>query len=151
MELNWTCQTFRELNVNVLYAILQLRIEVFDLEQNCIYQDADDKDQACHHLCGWDGDRLAAYCRIVPAGLSFDHPSIGRVVTAPDYRRAGLGKQLMEKAIQTTKEQMNDLTIIISAQLYLKRFYESFGFIQISDIYLEDDIQHILMVKNTSF
>ena len=148
MELNWTCQTFRELNVNVLYAILQLRIEVFALEQNCIYQDADDKDQACHHLCGWDGDRLAAYCRIVPAGLSFDHPSIGRVVTAPDYRRAGLGKQLMEKAIQTTKEQMNDLTIIISAQLYLKRFYESFGFVQNSVPYLEDNIPHIKMQRN---
>jgi ElaA protein len=145
MELNWTYKAFNELTLAELYAILQLRLEVFCVEQNCPYQDADDKDQASFHLCGWDGHRLAAYCRLLPAGLSYDHPSIGRVVTSPHYRRGGHGRMMMQKAIARSVDQFNDPVIIISAQQYLQAFYSSLGFVPVSDMYLEDNIPHIKM------
>lgn len=145
MELNWTYQYFTKLKVHELYAILQLRSEVFAVEQNCVYQDLDNKDQSSFHLCGWDENILVAYCRILPPGISYEHPSIGRVVSSPQYRRGGYGRQLMERAIAKTIEQFNDTVIKISAQLYLKSFYESLGFRQISDTYMEDDIPHIAM------
>jgi len=147
MQLTWAYKSFNELTPHELYAILQLRIEVFSVEQNCIYQDADGKDQKSFHLCGWDAEHLAAYCRILPAGISYDHPSIGRVVTSIHYRRGGFGKQLMERAIVQTMTQMRDPVIIISAQLYLKKFYESLGFKQTSETYMEDDIPHIKMQR----
>jgi len=147
MQLTWAYKSFNELTPHELYAILQLRIEVFSIDKNCIYQDADGKDQESFHLCGWDAERLAAYCRILPAGVSYDHPSIGRVVTSIYYRRSGFGKQLMERAIVETMTQMRDPVIIISAQLYLKKFYESLGFKQTSETYLEDDIPHIKMQR----
>jgi ElaA protein len=124
-----------------------LRIEVFTVEQNCVYQDADGKDQQSFHLCGWDGNQLAAYCRLLPEGLSYHHPSIGRVVTSPLYRKGGHGRLLMQKAIVQSEKQFNDPIIIISAQLYLKNFYGSLGFDQISDVYLEDNIPHIKMQR----
>jgi ElaA protein len=145
MELTWTYKSFSELTPAELYAILQLRIEVFCVEQNCVYQDADGKDQQSIHLCGWNGDFLAAYCRILPAGLSYDYPSIGRVVSSPQYRKGGYGRLLMQKAIKKTIELFPAPLIVISAQLYLKAFYESLGFEQVSEVYLEDNIPHIKM------
>jgi ElaA protein len=146
MQLNWTCKTFDELTAAELYAIMQLRNEVFVVEQNCVYQDADNKDQASYHLCGWDGTVLAAHCRILPKGISYpDHPSIGRVVTSPKYRRGGYGRQLMQLGIEKTIELFGDRVIIIGAQLYLKDFYGSLGFVQSSEVYLEDGIPHITM------
>lgn len=145
MKLSWLYKRFEELTVTELYAIMQLRNEVFSVEQNCVYQDADDKDQPAYHLCGWHENKLAAYCRILPAGISYDHPSIGRVVTSPQHRKGGYGKTLMQLAVKKTIEQFDDSVIIISAQLYLKNFYESIGFVQISDGYLEDGIPHIKM------
>lgn len=145
MQLHWVYKTFTELSVEELYLILQLRNEVFSVEQNCVYQDADNKDQPAFHLCGWDGPNLAAYCRILPKGISYDHPSIGRVVTSPQYRRGGYGRELMQLAVKKTVMQFNDPLIIISAQLYLKAFYESIGFMQVSDTYMEDGIPHIKM------
>jgi len=147
MELTWTYKSFNELTPAELYAILQLRIEVFSVEQNCVYQDADGKDQQSIHLCGWNGDFLAAYCRILPAGLSYDYPSIGRVVTSPQYRKGGHGRRLMQKAIEQTIELFHAPFIIISAQFYLKVFYESIGFEQVSEVYLEDNIPHIKMQR----
>lgn len=147
MELTWTYKPFDELTPAELYAILQLRIAVFAVEQNCVYQDADGKDQGAFHLCGWDGERLAAYCRLLPAGLSYDHPSIGRVVTSIHYRKGGYGRELMQKAITRSNEQFKDPIIIISAQYYLKTFYESLGFKQISDVYREDNIPHVKMQR----
>lgn len=145
MQLNWTYKSFNELTVYELYAILQLRNEVFSVEQNCVYQDADNKDQPAYHLCGWNGNTLAAYCRILPKGISYTHPSIGRVVTSPQYRKGGYGREMMLLAVKKTIEQFNDDIIIISAQLYLKKFYESIGFVQISEEYREDGIPHIKM------
>lgn len=145
MELTWTYKHFNGLSATELYAIMKLRNAVFVVEQNCVYQDADDKDLKSWHLAGWNGADLVAYCRILPAGLSYDHPSIGRVISSPDYRKGGFGRELMQKAVVKTIEQFADPIIIISAQLYLQRFYESIGFVKDSDTYLEDEIPHIRM------
>lgn len=145
MELTWKYSFFDELTTAELYAIIELRNEVFVLEQNCVYQDADNKDQKSYHLCGWNNDKLVAYCRILPPGISFAEASIGRVVTAPSFRKTGIGKLLMQQAIIHTLQQFNVEKITIGGQLYLKKFYESHGFIQISDTYLEDNIPHIEM------
>ena len=146
MELEWQLKKFDDLSVAELYAILQLRNEVFVVEQNCPYQDADDKDQKSLHLMGWDGHTLVAYTRIIPQGISYAEASIGRVVTKPKYRGTGSGRQLMELSISHTFEQFNCSQIKIGAQLYLKKFYESLGFVQCSEQYLEDNIPHIEML-----
>ena len=145
MQLNWKYTSFKALTVEELYAILQLRSEVFVLEQNCVYQDADNKDLAGFHLTGWMGNVLAAYCRILPPGLSFDDASIGRIVTSPAHRRTGNGRALVLLGIQKTLSQFGCTTITIGAQLYLKNFYESLGFQQTGEEYLEDNIPHIEM------
>lgn len=146
MTLNWTYKKFNELSVDELYLIMQLRNEVFVLEQNCPYQDADNKDQQSFHLAGWEDKKLVAYVRIIPPGICYTEPSIGRVVTSPAYRRTGAGRELMNKAIEKTLTQFNTNAIKIGAQLYLKNFYESLGFIQSSEEYLEDNIPHIEML-----
>ncbi|CAN5540735.1 GNAT family N-acetyltransferase [soil metagenome] len=145
MILTWKFAAFNELTVDELYAIIILRNEVFVVEQNCIYQDADNKDQISFHLSGWHNDTLVAYCRILPPGVSYEDASIGRVVTSPAYRNTGSGKKLMTTAIEKTLQQFNCSTIVISAQLYLDKFYNALGFVQISEPYLEDNIRHIKM------
>jgi ElaA protein len=148
MQIQWLLKRFEELTPYQLYAILQLRNEVFVVEQNCVFQDADDKDQNSYHLMGFYNNKLAAYTRIVPAGVSYKQASIGRVVTSPAVRRSGAGKELMLHSIEAVYELFGKQPIKIGAQLYLKKFYESFGFKQISDIYLEDGIEHIHMLKD---
>ncbi len=145
MLLKWTYQSFNDLSPSALYAIMGLRSEVFVVEQNCVYQDADQKDQPAFHLCGWDEEKLAAYCRILPPGIAFNEPSIGRVVTSPAYRKTGSGRQLMQLAIEKTLQQFGQPLITIGAQLYLEKFYTSLGFVPISSTYLEDNISHIHM------
>lgn len=146
MQLEWRYKQFSELTVEELYSILKLRNEVFVLEQNCVYQDADDKDQSSWHLMGYDENNLAAYCRILPPGLSFVEASIGRVITSPQYRKIGAGKALVALAIRKTFEQFPVSKISIGAQLYLKNFYSSLGFIPVGNVYLEDGIEHIEMM-----
>ena len=146
MQLNWTLKKFDDLTTTELYAILQLRNEVFVVEQNCPYQDADNKDQKSFHCMGWDGDLLAAYTRIIPAGISYSEASIGRVVTSPKYRGTGAGKTLMQLSISNTFATFDCTAIKIGAQLYLKKFYEGLGFVQCSEQYLEDNIPHIEML-----
>ena len=145
--IKWICKKFDELTPFELYAIIRLRNEVFVVEQNCVFQDADNKDQECYHLAGWQENVLIAYTRIIPAGVIYDHLSIGRVVTSPDFRHQGTGKLLMEKSIQCAYDLFGKLPIKIGAQLYLKQFYESLSFVQCSDIYLEDGIDHIEMIR----
>jgi ElaA protein len=145
--INWILKPFNFLSVHELYAILQLRTEVFVVEQNCVFQDMDDKDQQCHHLMGWKDNLLAAYTRLVPPGVSYEHASIGRVVTSPAARGGGLGKTLMEKSIEETINLYGAHPIKIGAQLYLKKFYQSLGFSQVGDIYDEDGIDHIHMIR----
>jgi ElaA protein len=146
MQLNWILKKFEELTPSELYKIMQLRNEVFVVEQNCVYQDADDKDQASLHFCGWDGDKLIAYTRIIPQGISYTEASIGRVVTSPAYRNTGVGRQLMEESIDRAFSQFNCMQIKIGAQVYLTKFYQSLGFVQSSEEYLEDNIPHIEMI-----
>lgn len=146
MQLKWKLNYFKELSTEELYTILQLRNEVFVVEQNCIYQDADNKDSISFHLSGWDGGNLVAYCRILPPGVSYTEASIGRVVSSPEYRNKGYGKQLMNEAIIHTLAQFECNTIKISAQLYLQKFYEQLGFVKLSDSYMEDNIPHIEML-----
>lgn len=142
----WKCKHFKDLSVYELYDIIRLRNEVFVVEQNCVFQDADNKDQSCYHLCGWKENNLAAYVRLVPPGLAFDEPSIGRVVTSPAYRKEGIGRLLMQHAIKECLNIFGRQNIRIGAQLYLKRFYESLRFAQCSKMYLEDNIEHIEML-----
>ena len=144
--INWLCKKFDELTPHELYAILQLRNEVFVVEQNCVFQDADNKDQPSFHLMGWSDNELVAYTRLVPPKIAYDEPSIGRVVTSLSLRKTGIGRELMERSIEKTKELFGRTPIKLGAQLYLKKFYESLGFIQSSDIYLEDGIEHIEMI-----
>ena len=146
MQLNWILKKIDELTPVELYRIMQLRNEVFVVEQNCVYQDADDKDQLSLHFCGWDNEKLVAYTRIIPPGISYTEASIGRVVTSPAYRKTGAGRQLMQESISRTCSQFNCTAIKIGAQLYLKKFYQSLGFVQSSDEYLEDGIPHIEMI-----
>ncbi len=130
-----------------LYTIMRLRNEVFVVEQQCIYQDADKKDPSCHHLMIWDGDVLAAYARLLPKGLAYEQMSIGRVISSPDHRRKGAGKLLLTHAIEACHTLFGEGPIHIGAQLYLQKFYESFRFVQTSGVYLEDDIEHIEMIR----
>ena len=146
--IKWTLKKFDELTPHELYAILQLRNEVFVVEQNCVFQDADNKDPFSYHLMGWKNKTLVAYSRIIPVSVAYDSlPSIGRVVTSPKVRRTGVGKILMQQSIEKSEKLFGKSAIKLGAQLYLKKFYESFGFIQSSETYLEDGIPHIEMVR----
>jgi ElaA protein len=146
--LSWIFKSFKELTPHELYAIMQLRSEVFVVEQNCPYQDADNKDPDSHHLMCWKDHGLIAYTRIVAPGISYVESSIGRVVTSPSVRKTGIGKILMRKSIEAARNLYPQHSIKIGAQLYLKRFYESFSFVQTSETYLEDNIPHIEMLLN---
>lgn len=144
----WQCKKFSDLSVGELYDILQLRNEVFVVEQNCSYQDCDGKDFNSYHVTGWVEDKLIAYSRILPPGLSYpDAASIGRVVTSPLFRRQQIGKKLMIYSLKSLYQIFGKIKVTLSAQLYLKRFYESFHFLQSGESYLEDGIEHIPMEK----
>ncbi len=147
-EIEWVCKSFNTLTPCELYAIIQLRNEVFVIEQNCVFQDADGKDQKCYHLMGYAAGKLAAYARLVPAGISYTFISIGRIVTSPKYRNKGAGKALLNTAIEKCNQLFGEQTIKIGAQLYLKNFYESFGFLQVGEVYDEDGIPHIEMLRS---
>ena len=108
----------------------------------------DDRDQPAYHLMGWKNDILIAYTRIIPPGVVYTEPSIGRVVTSPSVRGEGIGKQLMEQSIEQLYRLFGRLSIKIGAQLYLRKFYSDLGFIQVGDVYPEDGIEHIKMVKS---
>lgn len=146
MILTWLLKKFDDLSARELYAILRLRNAVFVVEQTAIYQDADNKDMECYHLCGWDGENLAAYARLIPAGIAFPEASIGRVATDIRYRKMKLGKSLMQHAIEHTFAIYGVNNIRIGAQLYLQKFYTNFGFVNCSDVYIEDGIEHVEML-----
>lgn len=148
MEIRWDLKKFDELSTHELYAILRLRNEVFVVEQNCVYQDTDNKDQPSYHFMGWDNDKLIAYTRILPPGLVYTQASIGRVVSSPAARGTGIGKELMLQSIQQVRNVFGEVPVKIGAQVYLQKFYTSLGFQQTSDIYLEDGIEHIEMIRS---
>jgi ElaA protein len=146
MQVNWQLREFHHLNAVELYQMLRLRSEVFVVEQQCIFLDMDNKDQDCWHLLGWKSHLLAAAARLVPPGVVYDEMSIGRVVTSPQARRAGIGRLLMEAAIERSYALFGNNPIRIGAQLYLEKFYSSLGFATAGNIYLEDGIQHVEML-----
>ncbi|WP_130734857.1 GNAT family N-acetyltransferase [Flavobacterium sp. J27] len=139
---------FNELSLDELYNLLKLRSEVFVVEQNCVYLDIDGKDDKAIHVLGFYNDEIVAYTRLFDKGYYFDEASIGRVVVSPKYRDKKWGYQLMEVSINAVQTYFNDTKITISAQQYLAKFYQSLGFEQTSEMYLEDDIPHIQMKKN---
>ena len=149
MVLTKICKPFHELTPNELYDMLRLRSEVFVVEQNCVFPDMDDKDQFCHHILFYNHDQvLVATSRLVPVGVAYpDMMSIGRIVTSRLVRGAGVGKELVELSIEECFRLFGKEPIRIGAQLYAKKFYERFGFEQSSEVYDEDGIDHIKMVK----
>lgn len=140
-------KTFQELTTVQLYQILQLRSEVFVVEQNCVYQDIDGKDDKALHVLGYKNKKLVAYTRIFKPGFYFNQASIGRVVVQVNERKHQYGYAIMKTSIDAIKNTYNETTIKISAQTYLKKFYTNLGFQEIGDGYLEDGIPHINMVK----
>ncbi len=147
--INFRCKPFYELNVHELYAIMSLRQEVFVVEQNCPYLDADGKDFNSSHLMGFDDDgKLVAYCRLMPRGLTYEHHAcIGRVVSSPSARGTGAGRSLMRMAMDEMEQRFPGVTVKIGAQKYLRKFYEDFGFVVTGEEYLEDGIPHYPMIR----
>jgi ElaA protein len=148
MEITFKIRRFNELSTSELYEVLQLRSEVFVVEQNCVYQDIDGKDDKALHVLGYYQNDLSAYARLFDAGNYFDQASIGRVLVRQKYRNVQFGHELMRFSIAAIAANFNQTAITISAQEYLKKFYESHGFVQTSESYLEDDIPHIEMKRD---
>lgn len=140
-------KSFEELTPQELYSLLQLRSEIFVVEQNCVYQDMDDKDQKALHVLGMKNRKLVAYTRIFKPGDYFEFSSIGRVVVAKNERHHKYGYDIMDASIKAVKEYFNTTEIKIGAQCYLKKFYNNLGFKEVGDEYLEDGIPHIGMIK----
>jgi ElaA protein len=143
--MNFITKPFQELNTTELYNILQLRAEVFVVEQDCVYQDLDFKDQKALHVFGLKENKIIAYTRIFKPGDYFKNASIGRVIVEENQRKYGYGHDLMKASITAIKDHFNVAIITISAQVYLRKFYESHGFKKVGDAYLEDGIPHIRM------
>ncbi|MDQ7047995.1 MAG: GNAT family N-acetyltransferase [Enterobacterales bacterium] len=147
-KIDWQWYLFEQLKPNQMAAMLALRQEVFVVEQNCPYLDIDGKDPQAMHLIGWQNQTIIATLRLFESYPDYDnHVSIGRICTAQSVRGKGVGQQLMDQVIDYIKQNFPSKKIQIGAQYYLKPFYTSFGFKQISEIYLEDGIEHILMIK----
>ena len=148
MAIQWKIKSFDDLTVHELYDLLRLRSEIFVVEQNCVYLDLDGKDKVALHLFGEFESKIVAHARLFKAGITFENASIGRVTVDANYRDRKWGHDLMCEAIAGIKYHFGESQITIGAQLYLKKFYESHGFIQTSEMYLEDDIPHIEMIKS---
>jgi ElaA protein len=147
MKLYWKIYNWSELTTDILYSILALRSEVFVVEQDCVYQDIDRKDQKAKYLLGYDKDLLVAHSRLLKPGDYFDQHSFGRVVVKKSHRGLGLGDELVKRSI---KELGDQTEIKISAQYHLEKLYQNNGFVSVGDTYLEDGIPHIAMFRNPS-
>ncbi|OIQ27243.1 MAG: GNAT family N-acetyltransferase [Bacteroidetes bacterium MedPE-SWsnd-G2] len=139
---------FDALSIEELYQILQLRSEVFVVEQDCVYQDMDGKDKDALHVIGYKNNKLVAYTRIFEPGYYFEYSSIGRVVVDKNERTHGYGYDIMNASIKAIKNTYNTSKIKISAQVYLKRFYNNLEFFEVGEGYLEDGIPHIGMIRS---
>jgi len=140
-------KTFKELSLNELYEILQLRSKVFMLEQDCVYQDIDGKDEKALHILGKKDEKVIAYTRCFKGGDYFKEASIGRVVVEKSKRKYNYGNEIMLASISAIENEFKTKTIKISAQVYLNKFYTQLGFKNIGKVYLEDGIPHIAMIK----
>jgi len=147
--MNWTIKSFTELSIAEFHDIIQLRLNIFVVEQDCPYLDLDGKDQIAYHFFGsTDQSKIVAYTRLFAPGDYYEEASIGRVVVHKDFRKNKLGYELMSRSIQQVELLFNTKTIRIGAQTYLKKFYESLGFKSTGHDYIEDGIPHMYMIKN---
>ena len=147
MNLRWEWKPFNELSAEEMYTVLCVRQEVFVLEQECLYLDADGKDRKSFHLMGFDGSELMAYARIVEPGVSYEEVSIGRILSSKKARRTGAGIELMNEALSRIEAIYGKVPVRISAQSYLEKFYKKFGFEPTGKEYLEDEIPHMEMLR----
>ncbi len=141
--MDFSLKKFHELTVDELFEIVKLRVSVFVVEQRCPYQEVDDFDKSSLHLCAREDGKLVAYLRILPGGTAFDEVSLGRVISVK--RRCGIGSMLVSEGIKAAKERFGAGPIVIEAQTYARALYEKQGFVQVSDVFLEDGIPHIKM------
>lgn len=149
-DLEWRLDPFDALSAATLYALLQLRSEVFVVEQHCVFQDMDGADAQALHLTGWQHGKLLAYARCFPAGVKYAEASIGRVVTRRCARDAGLGHRLIHQAVQAIHAQWGAQPIRIGAQAHLEAFYRQHGFMAAGPAYVEDGIDHLEMLRQPS-
>lgn len=146
--MNIKVKKFEELELQELYQILQLRSEVFVVEQDCVYQDIDGKDEKALHVLGFEDEKFVAYTRLFPPGIYFTEAAIGRVVVKEQNRKSSYGHEILRASIKAIEEHYRTNEIKLSAQTYLTKFYESHGFKQIGEGYLEDGIPHIAMIRS---
>ena len=147
-ELQWSVKTLDEMSALEWHRCMQLRCEVFVVEQNCPYQEADHKDEQSLHIYANTPDgSVVAYARAPLPGVSYPEVAIGRVVTSPALRGQGMGNVLMDKTLEAIAQRLGEVPIRISAQAYLERFYAGYGFASVGEPYLEDDIPHIEMLR----
>lgn len=144
--MNWHVKEFNQLTTKELYEILKVRAEVFVVEQQCIFQDLDSKDEVSFHLFIEDNSEIVAYLRILPPNISYSEAAIGRVLTKAEHRKKGISRKLVQNAINFVTDSLGEQTIRISAQAYLLKFYNDLGFESVSEVYLEDGIEHIEML-----
>ncbi|KOO47388.1 GNAT family N-acetyltransferase [Viridibacillus arvi] len=142
----WKEQTFDELTTTDLYRILQLRINVFVVEQKAYYADLDDHDQNCVHVTYEKDGKLIAYARIVPPGEKFEMASFGRVIVLPEARGTGLSQELIKRVMAILERNWPEADLFIEAQAYLQKFYGAFGFEAVSEEYIMECLPHIDMV-----
>ena len=145
-DLKWQWCRLGELSAEQVYAVLAARVAIFVVEQNCAYQDLDGLDTDAEHLIAWSGAEVAGYLRVLGPGSRFDDPSIGRIITTKPFRGSGLGRDLVAQGIERTRLRYPGQAVRISAQQYLEKFYRDFGFVTVSQPYLEDGIPHVEML-----
>lgn len=144
----WKLKRFEELTTLELHNIVKERINIFVVEQNCPYEELDDLDLKSYHLFKEENNNIIAYLRIIPKGLVHDKVAIGRVLTVQEHRYKGIFTEIMKKAINFIENELNEESIKISAQERLRKAYGKFGFKEVSEVYLEDNIPHIAMIYN---
>ena len=146
-KINWKTKAFKDLSVDEYFEVLHLRIAVFVVEQDCPYQEVDEKDRQSFHLFGRaENGEIMAVTRILPSGISYDEVSIGRVALKKAYRGKGIADVLMEESFKFIESEFGKVPVRISAQEYLLKYYTKHGFKQVGEMYLEDDIPHIEML-----
>lgn len=148
MKLDWQWHSWQSLTPDALYALLRLRSAIFVVEQDCVFPDMDGRDPACEHLCGWNGAReLTAYLRLVPPGVRTPEVSLGRVVVAQAARGLGFGRAVMLEGVKHCATQYPGRPLKVSAQQHLEKFYGSLGFTRVGEMYMEDGIAHVDMLR----
>mgnify|MGYP001606276603 CR=1 FL=1 len=148
MTLEWRWYEWQELPPDVLHAFLKLRSDIFVVEQNCVFSDMDGRDPACTHLCGFAGNELVAYLRLVPPGLKSPEAALGRLVVLKTQRGHGHSRRAIEIGLARCAERHPGVAVRIQAQAHLAPFYQSLGFVTHSAEYLEDGIPHVDMLRN---